>query len=331
MKKIVGIFLMVLAAVSLFACGKEESKGNLPEKVRIGTQTLADPEAIAKAEGWLEKDLGVPVDIVKFDGGRDVNLAMASGEIDFGILGSVPASLAIANGVDCKVIYIQSVLGEIESLVMKEDLNISKAEDLKGKTIATVFSSTSHYSLLKYLETNQIDRKDVDVIDMKASEIVAAFQRGDIDGAFIWDPQVSEMLNLGGKIFVSAADVADLGYATMDVEIVNKGFAEKYPEIVQNYVNCMEKAVKLYKEDETKAGESVSKDLGLTPKECLRQMKTSSWLTVEEQGGVDWFGDSKLSENLYETAQFLYKQGDVLTEPEKGKFTNAVDGKFLEN
>ncbi|MBE5837075.1 taurine ABC transporter substrate-binding protein [Butyrivibrio sp.] len=325
------IVVMLLALSTLFfiGCGHNERNENLPEKVIIGTQTLADPEGIAKAEGWLEAQMGIPVEIVKFDGGRDVNMAMASGEIDFGLLGSVPAALAISNDVDCKVIYIQSVLGDIESLMVNPKLGIKNAGDLKGKTVATVFSSTSHYSLLKYLECNNVSAEDVDIIDMNASSIVAAYQRGDIDAAFIWDPQVTELEKLGALRLTSAKELSNYGYATMDVEIVSTKFAENYPFLVQKYISLMDQAVRLYKSDPDEAGLSLSKDLGIDKKTCINQIESSLWLTCDEQKGTQWFGSDSLANTLYETAVFLYEQGDVLEEPKLESFREKVDSEFI--
>ena len=325
----VTMFVIFFCITIVTGCGAVDTGENVPNKVVIGTQNLADPEAIVKAEKWLETKLGCEVELVQFDSGRDVNLAMASGEIDFGILGSVPAALAVANGVDCSVIYVQSVLGEIESLVVNPKSGIKSASDLKGKTICTPFSSTSHYSLLKYLEVNNIDPKDVDVIDMKASETVAAYVRGDIDGAFIWDPQATEIKNMGGEVLTSAEEMASLGYATMDVEIVANKFAKKYPNIVRTYITCMDDAIKMYREDSKLAGDTMSKQLGIPTEDCISQVESSSWITSDEQKGEEWFGGKTLSNNLYQTAVFLFEQGDLLNEPKVDVFEKAVDGQYL--
>ena len=338
MKKILSLVLAVLLMTFVLSgCGSgskpnnssDASQAKKPAKVTIGTQSLADPESIVKAKSWFEEALGTKVDIVNFDAGRDVNTAMASGSIDFGLLGSVPASLAIANGVNCKVIYIQSQLGEIESLVVRKSLGIRDAQGLAGKKIATTFSSTSHYSLLKYLEANKVKASDVDIIDMKASDIVAAFKRGDIDGAFTWEPQVTTIINSGGVTLTSAREVAKLGYPTLDVEIVSTKFADQYPDTVKAYVACMDRAVKLYRDDPKAAGDAMAKDLGLTSEECLQQVKSSTWLTTQEQLGPDYFGSDAFANKMLETAKFLYQQGDITTEPSAEVFNKAVTGQYL--
>lgn len=339
MKKFLELFIsMGIMAMILTGCAGNSTNTNeevkatvdVPDKVVIGTQNLSEPEAIAKAEEWFEEALGTKVEIVQFNGGSEFNTAMASGKIDFGMLGSTPASMGIANGIDYQIIYIQSVLGEIESLVVNPDCHVQSADDLKGLTISTPFSTTSHYSLLKYLEINGVNPDEVDIVDMKPSDTVAAYTRGDIDGSFIWDPQCAEILELGAVRITSAKEMAELGYATMDVEIVKSSFAEQYPDIVTKYIACMDRAVELYNTDQEAAGAALEKQLGIPADSALMQVASSTWMTVDEQLSDDWFGSDQLAEKLYTTAMFLYDQGDILEEPSLDTFKKAVHGEYME-
>jgi len=187
-------FIILLSAAVLLTvlsgCTKkrESATGDLPQKITIGTQVTIKPDAIAITDGWLTELMGVEVEIIYFDSGRDVVTAIASGSIDMGNVGSPPASLAIANGVPCQVFYIHSVIGEVDALIVRGNLGIKDAKGLTGHRIATTFSSTAHYSLIKYLEVNNVNPSDVAIIDMRTGDMVAAFIRGDIDGAYTWAP-----------------------------------------------------------------------------------------------------------------------------------------------
>ena len=76
---------------------------------------------------------------------------------------------------------------------------------LIGKKIATPFASTAHYSLLNALKLNGISEKDVELLDMQPADIYAAWQRGDIDAAYVWEPTLANLLS-DGKILLSSAD-----------------------------------------------------------------------------------------------------------------------------
>jgi len=317
----------------LSACIKKQESGkpaDVPSKVTIGTQKGTVPEAVAITEGWLTEALGTEVDIVYFDAGRDVITAIASGSIDFGLVGSPPAAIAIVNGVPFQVFYVQGVIGENESLIVRGNLSIRNAQGLIGRKIATTFSSTAHYSLMKYLETNKINPSDVDIIDMNTGDMLEAFIQGDIDGAFTWNPNVTNMKNNGGVMLTSAREVADYGYATLDLSIVSAAFAERYPDLVSAYVRTMDRAVTLYRSDPKTAGAAMARQTGLTAEECLEQATGSIWLTVSEQRGMRWAGTSALASALYSTAMFFYEQGNIAEEPTIEIFQRAVTNRYLE-
>lgn len=112
--------------------------------------------------------------------------------------------------------------------------NITKPEDLIGKRIAVPFISTTHYSLLAALKHWNIKPGQVEIINLQPPAIIAAWQRGDIDGAYVWSPAVNE-LEKDGSVLTDSAQVGQWGSPTLDVWVVRKDFAEKHPEIVKAF------------------------------------------------------------------------------------------------
>ena len=316
----------------LSACTKKQASGkpaDLPSKVTIGTQATVKPDAIAIPEGWLNEIMGVEVDIVYFDSGRDIIAAIASGAIDIGDVGSPPASLGIANGVPCQVFYIQSVIGEADAMIVRSNLGIRDAQGLIGHRIATTFSTTAHYSLIKYMEANKVNPSDVAIIDMRTGDMLEAFLQGNIDGAYTWAPNTTEMIKNGGVMLTNSREVADLGYATTDLMIVRTEFAERYPDLVKAYVRTMDRAVALYRSDPKAAIAAMARFTGLTEEECLEQVEGIIMLSVNEQIGMRWAGSSVLASSLSSTAMFLYEQGNIPQEPSIDVFQRAVTNRYL--
>lgn len=313
------------------AVGTEEAA--LPDVVNIGTQQMPNDEGIAKAKKYLEEEMGVTVNLVEFDSGKSVNNALASKSIDFGLMGSSPAALAIASDIPVEMIWIHEVLGTVESLAIKNGSGIEKMEDLKGKKIATPFASTAHYSLLNALEINGIKESEVTLVDMQPNNIYAAWQRGDIEAAYVWDPTLSELLK-DGKILISSEDMAEEGVVTANVEVVRTEFAQKYPELVAKYIKAMDKAVKLFKDDQDDAVATIAEALNLTEEESLKQMTGSIWLTASEQLDAKYMGTSAdkgaFAEYLKSTANFLVTQKNIASAPELPAFETALNPSYIE-
>ncbi|MGH4117841.1 glycine betaine ABC transporter substrate-binding protein [Clostridium sp.] len=336
LKKILSNAIMTTIVATLFVgCGtsKDTTSSGAPEVVNIGTQQMPNDEKIAIAKGFFEEELGVKVNIVEFNAG-DIRNALVSKDIDFALLGSSSATLGIASGIDVEVIWIHELLGDAERLVAKNGSNINSIKDIVGKKIATPFATTTHYSLLKALELNGISEKDITLLDMQMPEVYVAWQRGDIDAAYAWEPTLSNLLK-DGKTIISSKDMASIGVVTSNVEVVRREFGEKYPDIVAKYIKAVNKAVKLYNENQVEAVKTISNALEISQEEALKQTKGSIWLTAKQQLDPAYFGTSdkkgNLVSSLKDTADFLYKQKSLMSVPKLSTFEDAVNPSYIEN
>lgn len=330
-----GMLTAVFAASVCMGCGSSASKSTSSdevEKVVIGTQEMPNDEGIAKALDYFKTEIGVQVEIKQFDSGKDVNAALAAKSIDFGLLGSCPAALAISQDYGVKCIWIHEVLGSAESLAVRKETGVTKVEDLKGKTVATPFASTAHFSLLHALENAGLKESDVNLLDMQPSEIYAAWQNAQIDAAYIWEPTLSQLQD--ATIICTSEDMAKAGYMTSNMELVRTEFADAHPEIVQKYIAAVSKAANLYKEEKDTAVSTIAEALKLEKDAAESQMDGSVWLTAKEELGEDYFGTSDqkgaLVKNLYDTAAFLKDQGSIQKVPDMEVFEKAVDPSYIE-
>lgn len=325
--------LVLITMISGCTTSASDSVGKDPEVVNIGTQQMPNDEIIAITKNYFEEEMGTKINIIEFQAG-DIRNALVSKNIDFALLGSASATLGIANGIDVEVIWIHEVLGEAERLVAKNGTGIDSIQDLKGKKLATPFATTAHYSLLKALELNGISEKDMTILDMQMPDIYAAWQRGDIDAAYGWEPILSDILKDGTTI-ITSKDLADNGITTSNVEVVRRDFAQRYPEIVTKYIKALNKAVKLYNDNQDEAIKTIAKSLNITEEEALKQTKGSIWLTAEQQLDSAYLGTTsekgELAYNLKDTADFLYKQKSLLSEPKIEIFENVVNPSYVEN
>ena len=316
------------------AGGAKEGEGGKPAKLRIAFQAIPNSEAIVKNQGWLEKELGIPIKWQQFDSGANVNRAIASGSVDIGLAGSSPVANGLATGLPYKVAWIYAIIGDAEQLVVKNDADVSDIAGLKGKKVAAPFGSTTHYALLTALQDAGLDpAADLDIIDLEPDDIVAAWQRGDIDAAYVWNPALAR-LKRDGKVLVSSAELAKQGTLTGDLAIVRTDFAEQYPDTVSAWIKQEDRAVQLYKDDPKAAAKIVGKEFNLSAKEAEEQMEGLIWLTAKEQLTPEYLGTpgqpGGLAKQLTTTAQFLKEQKLVEREPSADEINDAVDPQFAQ-
>lgn len=325
-KKILTITLLAATALYATACGKSDSQEEKATTVNIGTMNLVNGDLIAQYEKLYEEELGVDVNIVTFDSGKDVNTALASGSIDITELGSSPTALGISNNLDYQVFWIGDIIGSAESLVAKNDSGVESIEDLKGKKIATPFASTAHYSLLNALKLAGLSESDVTLLDLQPDDIYAAWERGDIDAAYVWYPVLSQLLE-DGKTITHSKELADKGVITADLNVVRTEFAEKNPDIVKKYVEIQIKANDILLNESDKAAEEISEILEISKEDAASQITQFKYLTAEEQ--IDYLAN-QIPDALKSTADFLVEQNSIKSAPDADTFKDKVTTKYIE-
>lgn len=281
--------------------------------VTVAYQTSAEPAKVARADNTFAKASGATVDWRKFDSGSSIVRALASGDVQIGNLGSSPLAVAATQQVPIEVFLLASKLGNSEALVVKK--SISKPQDLIGKRIAVPFISTTHYSLLSALKHWGIKPGQVQIINLQPPAIIAAWQRGDIDGAYVWAPAVNE-LEKEGKVLTDSSQVGEWGAPTLDVWVVRKDFAEKHPEIVKAFAKSAIDAQQPYIANPDawlKQADNISKLSrlsGVPDADVPGLVKGNTYLTAAQQAQEL---NGPVNKAIVDTARFLKEQGKVPT------------------
>lgn len=279
--------------------------------VTVAYQTSAEPAKVAQADNTFAKESGATVDWRKFDSGASVVRALASGDVQIGNIGSSPLAVAASQQVPIEVFLLASQLGNSEALVVKKSIN--KPEDLIGKRIAVPFISTTHYSLLAALKHWGIKPGQVQIVNLQPPAIIAAWQRGDIDGAYVWAPAVNE-LEKDGTVLTDSSKVGQWGAPTLDVWVVRKDFAQQHPDIVKAFARSAIEAQRPYidnpdswlaKPDNL---QKLSKLSGVPEADVPGLVKGNTYLTATQQSAQL---NGPVNKAIVDTAQFLKEQGKV--------------------
>jgi len=307
------------------------------KKVVIGYQTDALPSSVAIANGDFAKATGYQIDFRKFNSGADVFAAIASGDVQVGYVGSSPYAAATSRGLDVKAFYLASISGTDEALVVRNGSGINSLNDLKGKKLAAAPVSTDHYQLLALIKSQGLTEKDVQVFAIPQPEIVAAYNRGDLDGGFVWDPALTE-LKKNGKVLITSKEVAEKGAPTFSAWVATGAFAKENPAFLKAYAGVIEKYSNSFAKDKAAWGpdsdnaKTLAKLLGGTPADFSAALKNLNLVPLNVQASDAWLGGgekSGVARILKETAAFLKEQkkiSDVLPSYAAFVTTSAITG-----
>ncbi len=320
--------VLTFSACSPTSTGTATSPSNAdPAQIRIGYQVIPNAELLVKATGTAEKAFPKSkISWKSFDSGRDVNTAMAANGLDLGLVGSTGTSIGIANQLPYRVYFLHDIIGDNEALVVKS--NIKSLADLKGKKVAVPFGSTTHFSLLSALQELGLNQNEVTILDMQPPDMLAAWQRGDIDAGFVWQPTLKKMIDAKGSVLVSAKDLYQKGIITADVGVAHKDFITQSPATLQKYVSLLDDAVKFYREQPEAAAAAIAPELGISPTESLAVMKQLVWLSSSEQAGEKYLGSvdkpGAFANVLKDSATFMKAQGAIPAVPDLEVFKAGI-------
>jgi len=324
MKRGMGLTGIALALVAGIAFAQQK-------EVTIGYQDMVVPYRTAQEAKEIEKATGYKINWKQFGGGGEVIKAMASGAVQVGEVGSAGISAALSRGEPYELFWILDDIGDAEALVAKNGSGINTVADLKGKKVAMPFNSTTHFHLMVALEQAKVNPADVQILNMRPPEVRAAWQRGDIQATYIWDPVLAEVKKDGKVILTSGKLSADTGKATFDGYIVNKDWAKANQDFMMKFTKAMAMADDNYRKNQAKWNKdsaevkAVAKWSGAKPEDVPAGMALYKFPTASEQA-TKWLGkDGMASKALKATADFQLSQKQVeKTLPDYGVAVNPA-------
>ncbi len=169
---------------------------NAPLKVTLFGQPSVNHDSIWMAiEKGFYKQEGLDVTYRLFPSGTTAFQSFQTGQGDIVMTGDLPS-----------VQYFFRVKGDYRTIaVIERDAkgyvvvarkDITKPQDLVGKTVATRVGSTGSWFVSEYLTKNNIDPKAVTVKNLDTQVLPAALCGGDIAAFFIWQPVGSRTLEI---------------------------------------------------------------------------------------------------------------------------------------
>ncbi|QCF26116.1 ABC transporter substrate-binding protein [Hydrocarboniclastica marina] len=335
MKKLI-VSTITSVALSLGAVqAQAQSEPEVPEKVTIGYLNLVNAQLVTKSLGLMQKHMpGVEIEYIKVGGGGDMLRAIAADQVDFGGLGNPPTAIGVTRGLPIKGTMVLNMLDFVEAMAVRTSADIKRLEDLKGKTIAAPFGSTTHYLLLNALHDEGIDPASMKIIDLRPNDIVQAWYRGDIDAAWFWEPALGKVLDEDANLFMTSGLMAERGYPTWDVGVVMDEFAEKYPDYVEKFVAAECEGIDYWINNPADTAKIIAKELQLELADATRMMKGTGMVPCDEQLTAQFIGDTakrgQFVDTLMSTAEFLHAQKRLPKVPSRETFENFLAPQYLE-
>jgi NitT/TauT family transport system substrate-binding protein len=259
-----GVALVALVPLLAAACGSTAPSGSAsatpstsaatpstsgaPVTLRLGYfPNLTHASAlVGLQEGIFARDLGskVTLQTSTYTAGPAELLAILSGAIDAGYMGPNPAITGYVQSHGEALRVISGATSGGAGLVVKP--NINSAADLKGKTVAspqlgnTQDVALRHWLASKGLHTDTAGGGDVNVQPFPAgnSFIVQAFEAGQLAGAWVPEPYLSQIEQAGGKLLVNESTLWPGNQFSTTMLVVSTTFLTQHPDVVKRLLEA---------------------------------------------------------------------------------------------
>ncbi len=303
-------------------------------KAMLGHFSSANQQNYSKATGSMQKAMGSNV-TVEFQGvsaGPQILTAMAANNMDLCNIGSTPLIVGYCNGLDVSMVYVHKVVKESECLAVRNDAGIAELKDLKGKKIGCPFNTSVHFALLSAMKTVGLTAKDATLVNLRPDGIAAAWQRKDIDAAYIWNPVLSNLVKDGGKIIFESGDLIPKGTIIFDGIICRNAFKKAHPDLVLAYLKELERINAVYRSEPQSVIDVMAPFLQVSPDVVSTIIKTTHTIPAKEQITDAWMGkpgskDSVILKAARSQAEFLKEADQIKNIP--ADFGPLVDSTFV--
>ena len=296
------------------------------ETINFGTQPATMPIYIARAMGALdevEQKHDVKIEFKVFSYGAPENQALAAGELQIASAGMGPAIVASAR-LPAKLLAI-SIL-EQTAIIVPSDSPVTSVADLKGKRIAFPGKGSQQYPLLvKALADVGLEVGDVDLFKTKGSDVPTLLANKSVDAGITWDPHVSNALAAGhSKVLIKAEKILPIkaGHYIGNGVYARTDFIEARPELVQDLITAIVKAIDFILKNEDQAIEMWAEQIGF-PEDVIR-------FAIKEQISVYNLDVAPEASTIEAYTKFL-KDAEILRADDNPKFDPSFAQKALQS
>jgi NitT/TauT family transport system substrate-binding protein len=187
---------MKLLALALLLAGVGPSAAQAPLKLTLFGQPSVNNDSIWMAiEKGFYKEVGLDVTYRLFPSGTTAFQTFQTGQGDIVMTGDLPSvQYFFRNNGNYRT--IAAIERDAKGYVVVARKEITKPQDLVGKTIATRVGSTGSWFISEYLTKNGIDPTKVTVKNLDTQVLPAALCGGEIAAFFIWQPIGSRTLEI---------------------------------------------------------------------------------------------------------------------------------------
>lgn len=252
------------------------------------TQMTAASAWVAEAKGYF-RDEGVDVQVRRFEFGRQAFAEMLLGRADVATVAATPFVLASFTRRDFVVFANMSYSDNDVKIIARRDRHITKAADLRGKTVAASKGTSAEYFLEAFLANYGVPRQTLVIRDLDQPALAEALAKGEVDAVAAFEPfALKARKRLGSDaVVITAPEV----YRETFNLAARRDFAEARPQALVKFLRAIERGQKFILANPGEARQIMVRRTGLSPEEVAAIMPDFTYSLSLHQSLISLFED----------------------------------------
>jgi NitT/TauT family transport system substrate-binding protein len=253
MRRLLAGLAAAMLAGSLVACSSDSGGGTTEEggvdKVKVGVIPIVDvaPIYLGQQKGFF-KNKNIELTLEVAAGGAAIVPGVTNNQTQFGFSNFTSLLIAQTKGLPIKVVTAGvSSTGEagkdFGAVVVKGDSPIKTAKDLAGKKISVnTLKNIGDTATRESIRKAGGDPSSVNFVEMPFPNMPAALDKGEVEAAWVVEPQLSTIKAAGGREIASTyVDVAP--NLTVAAYFTSQKLIAEDPDLVKRFTEAMNESL----------------------------------------------------------------------------------------
>lgn len=234
---------------------------------------------VAAGKGFFKAAKLDDVNLVNFTEDKDLNAALASGQLDAANVATHTAMVMVAAGLPVKIVSLLDFSLSADAILAGSD--IKSIADLKGKSVAYEEGTTSDILLNYALSTNGMTINDINKVPMPAADAGSALIAGRVPAAVTYEPYISTARAQNKDIQLLFAAGKDPGLIS-DVFVVREDVLKSKPGQVLAMLKAWDLALADYKANTEEDRKIIATAVGASPEDLATAFDGVTYYSTSE-------------------------------------------------
>lgn len=206
----------------------------IPVRLAQNLSPISGVAIVAKEQGFFE-DQGLAVEVSNFTSGKQCLETVMGGAADIATTAEAPTTAATM--AQQPIAFLARMEYSDLKTLTSASVKIATLPDLKGKRIGFTAGTGGEVYTMAVLKAANLTPEDVNLVNLRPQEMLAALTSGSIDAYNTWEPHISNgEKTLGDQ--VTQLDTKGIYSETFNI-VTMAEYLDKNPEVAEKFMQAL--------------------------------------------------------------------------------------------